>query len=584
MKKIFQHHFVVSFTLFLCAFLPASGLNAQADYWDGVHTDKEYFDSLYTAQSETFTAHFEISFVAILEEEERKEYSAITSIPARKEYIERYWKKANPNPMLLQNDRLLDFIERRTYVIEHYPLDRPPYHDDRGTYFLKYGEPTDRFTDGGGRKSVRFFMDTMMYQYMAALYRGFPPPREYLVYANETWIYRNISADFIIHFVKKGSGYKEVNSITEALQTGIGKNAAWYWSDMFKERAHLAPTMNRTAVELERYENELRNSALFGRSSLSSTDLYIPDKQIRTQKIQYESELAFEKTDPPGSIYYPVQARNEVPIFSDVAQFRDTNNKTRLEVALLSPLTEHYDNSIAVDTLNFVNIRYEGILRDLNFDQLAKSQSSVIIPAEMLEYNSLPNGVGMISISALPQQGDITFQVYNTNNGKTGYVHDTLSVRDFSGDDLMLSDVQYFKRIESQDDQRIYHTVIRQDTELIPYPFVEIDCTKPLICYFEIYNLLNTVVSKKYIVEFKVITHTRSKSVIKKIARFFRGSSNVSLSTTHERIVSGDTSVEQYAIDLSELPSGAYQLEISVTDSKNKSVTARISKPLILAR
>ncbi len=63
--------------------------------------------------------------------------------------IRLFWESLNPTPGTRYNERLLEHWERIAYAREHYDRrDNPPYGtDDRGPYYVRYGEP-DRQVDG----------------------------------------------------------------------------------------------------------------------------------------------------------------------------------------------------------------------------------------------------------------------------------------------------------------------------------------------------------------------------------------------------------------------------------------------------
>lgn len=554
----------------------------QETYWEDITTEKQFYDSMYAASDSVFTNLYEFPFLLTVSDSVQALYKAEDSINERRAFIRQYFNKMNPNPLLLENDFVLDFIRRLRYNFDRYYRDEAPFFDDRGKYFLKFGEPTDKYTDSGGRKICRFLSDRFIHQFLGELYRGLPPPQYYEAYANETWAYRNISTDFVIHFVKAGSYYEEVDDIGDALQTGIGKNAAWYWSDLFQARGYLTPAMTRTSIELQRHEIELKNAAGSGIAALSSSDILVPDKPIRTQRMLHEQELVFEKVDMPVSIFYPVNADNLINLYHDIAQFRGPDGKTRVEITMLSPLREHMLIDNPLDNEGFLNLRYEALVRDIELNTVAQESYDSKLKRDFLSQMEYPNTLGTAELEIPAESADITLQVLNINNRAAGYVKLPVAVRDFSNPELTISDIRLYKQVTAEIRSMITGEVLQPGDTIIPYPFRQIDISAPLHCYFEIYNIMNSITSGRYHVDFSLITDTEAEGILSKFRRFISRGKKISLSAKHERLVTEDSVREQFAVDLSEIPPGSYLLEISVKDAADNSVTAAVVKPVVL--
>jgi len=108
--------------------------------------DSAYLWLLRECSQDVFRKTFEYPFVALLNEDLKKEYHQLQDLEQKKSYITYYWKKNNPNPLLEENEYLLNFIKRYYYVKKNFSTPKPPYFDDRGAYYLKYGKPTTRIT------------------------------------------------------------------------------------------------------------------------------------------------------------------------------------------------------------------------------------------------------------------------------------------------------------------------------------------------------------------------------------------------------------------------------------------------------
>ncbi|MGH7602333.1 MAG: hypothetical protein ACREOI_38695, partial [bacterium] len=93
---------------------------------DSIKTEKEYLAALRSADERTFQNEFEKEFLLLLDAQQAQEYDSLSTLDTRKAYIEQYWKAANPNPLLPENDWLLDVLKRRAYARENFPAPEPP--------------------------------------------------------------------------------------------------------------------------------------------------------------------------------------------------------------------------------------------------------------------------------------------------------------------------------------------------------------------------------------------------------------------------------------------------------------------------
>ena len=551
-------------------------------YWYSIKNEKQYFDSLFTADEITFQREFEYPFLFLLKEKQRNSYLGIDSLVERKLFIESYWKKMNPNPILPENDWLLAFINRCTYVKKFFSSAKPPFFDDRGKYYIKYGKPTDRYQDSGGRKTVRLFKNPGVYQYFSRLYNGFPPNMYYWTYPNESWVYRNMGQDFIIHFVKEGEDFHEVKSLTKAFSTGIAKNVAWYWNDLIQYRAHLTPSMTRIANNLLQLENEIIIAAQSGIKRSATRSKMLPHRKIFEQKAIFEAEVIMNKRNAPLFVHYPIQAINELNFFSDIVQYRGPDDSTKVDIVILSPLKKNILSDKFPSQLDTISVEFQCLIQDLKGAPMTRVKKKAKFPLNFFRVENFFNVVGHLVFNVLPQQGDLTLQIKEMNNGSIGFSRQVINIRDFSSKNLMISDIQFFKKITKANLQQVLPVMEKQNVMVAPYPYKKIRKSLPLFCYFEIYNLQSAGVTDEYEVELKVYTDKKSRGVFKKLIKWLIGAKDVSISIIHTRPVTNENVQEFMAIDFSNLANGKYRFEITVADKKNKNIVASVQKEIII--
>ncbi len=96
-------------------------------------------------------------------------------------YLLSLWKKRDPNPITPENERLTEHIWRLVYVMNYFKRGEDLF-DDRGKWYIKFGQPDDRLV---------YF------------------PSSFNSYAKETWIYNSINPDLLVTFIDKGYGFIE---------------------------------------------------------------------------------------------------------------------------------------------------------------------------------------------------------------------------------------------------------------------------------------------------------------------------------------------------------------------------------------
>ncbi|MFQ5640669.1 MAG: GWxTD domain-containing protein, partial [bacterium] len=254
---------------------------------DTLMTEREYYSRLQAADEETFKQDFENYFLFLLNAEQKKAYEGLHSLGEKKAVIQYYWTDYNPNPLFPENDWLLEFNRRVLYAKKHYRRKSPPYVDDRGKYYIKYGEPFGRFVDAGGLVSLVNYDDDFRIRSRHATppdlssnddpvkkYGGGGQKKKstsirnkddrfsipYWTLPNETWSYENIQPNFVVYFVRDGASYRQVRSIYDAVtdrhavRNAIGatdSNLEYFiWRDMIGKRDHISPALARAVLPM----------------------------------------------------------------------------------------------------------------------------------------------------------------------------------------------------------------------------------------------------------------------------------------------------------------------------------------------
>lgn len=548
---------------------------------DSIQTERQYFTALRAADSTTFQSDFEAEFLLLLNRTLQQSYDSLDTIAGRKAVIEYYWKARNPDPLLPENERLRDHLHRREFARQNFPADTPPYFDDRGKYYVKYGKPVVRFEDPGGPRRVSFFSSANY----RAIENQYPykggPEQNYAVTANESWAYSNVARDFVVHFIRDGPTYREIESLTEALASHQRKNLSWQWSDLIKQRSAISPFLGQLAQQIERSESAVISAAANPqRLGLLRAELQSLGERLLEVERAGADEAGKIRRDLPATTSEPDKALNRLAFQETIAQFRGANGHTRVEITFLAPLKKNFVDQLDPLAGDTIAVEFAWMLRDENLDSLAARRSENIFPAKWAALENLPNAVGHMSFLSPPQRVELALQVQSRRFQRLGYTKRALTIRDFSGSQLMLSDPRFFTEIRTEQQSHILPMVEKQNLLLAPYPHLKVRKRVPLLCYFEIYNLRAAGITESYEITYRIISSNLHESLFKKISRLLTGGKETAVSISQTQPVMDDTAQELIALDLANLARGAHRLEVTVADARNANLKASVEKEI----
>ncbi len=235
-------------------------------------------------------------------------------------------------------------------------------------------------------------------------------------------------------------------------------------------------------------------------------------------------------------------------------------------------------NTAFNDTLN---VEYACLLADRMFNPIIKDKMSKRFPVKLGTQRGLENTVGKVSVFARSQDGEMTLQVKDLNTGKIGYQKQPVSIRDFSGGDLMISDIQLLTEVTDSTFEKVLPVFKKEGRNVAPYPYLGIKKSCPAFCYYEIYNLRRSIASGEYEIDFTV-KMIQGQGIFKKLAAWLGGKKKGSISLAHTRTVDEDTVHELIGVDFSNLDSGEYQLVITVKDALNAHIRASVQKNILI--
>ncbi|MFO7891832.1 MAG: GWxTD domain-containing protein [bacterium] len=584
-RKIFQDTLLILIVIntIYCSVPAKAGTTIQKK-------DSAYLWLLKECNQEVFTKTFEHPFLALLNKALEEEYLDLDNLEQKKTYIEYFWKKHNPNPLSDENEYLQNFLKRCDYVKEHFSCEEPPYFDDRGTYYLKYGEPTVRITQHPQSKYADIFKDETVRNFLGSIIynwkigKPFIPVR-YSVRGNETWVYQFVKDDkqseLVLHFVDEGSCYREVKSLDKAIISPRKIRLRYfYWADLLKERAAEAQSRAIFDIceEIWSFENDIDIAAYNGDVISGMHDVHNPHKKLLHIDNKLQLELEKKKSNVPEIVFTPEKAVQELLFYYDIVQFKGSQDATNLFINYFIPVSDNFISDTAQHQIDTVLLQYGCLFENEKLQQVVRAGYEKSYSLQKFSRINLPYLIGNMNVSLLPKEGRITLQVEDEETRRKGFIKQDMHLRDFSTQQLCLSDIQFSQEIKDSLYREFAPVRHLRGISVIPYPYNKIDREQQLFCYFEIYNIKTGGIRSQYEVSFEVTTDREKQGIVKNAARLFRKSTDNSISMQHIRAVEKNDSQELIGIDFSNLKKGFYVLSIRVTDTDNPGISAEVRR------
>jgi GWxTD domain-containing protein len=478
-------------------------------YFEGVEKleDKEMLDYLYEEQKIILTS-FEVN-----------QFES-ASFLEKKNLFKKFWKQRDPDPSTTENERLMEHFRRIRFARENFHFTAPPYYDDRGKTYIKYGPPDDRYSSPVGTVPAK---------------------------DNESWTYESIARGLVFDFVSDGGYFHFVEDLTEAATPGYSYDSRLALAyQLYDQRSHLSQAYANLTVG-------------FSIDRLNS---------FHNQRIE-----ALEKY--PGEIYRHNYNARVFPFLTNWAQFRGDSNKTRIEFYTAFPGLVMEFNKVDTGYVNYTDF-YIDIL-DSNFNSRTNLRERYSIVLDTVLNLETRHFLLQNNFQLSPGSYQAAFVMNNVDQSIKGVQKKNMYVKDFFSDRLLLSDIQLSSRI-SGNINHLNQSIVKNDLSIIPYPFSRVMKSKPIHLYFEIYNLtLDDENKTKYEISYILKTLRAERNLWQKtiggISRLFSNKDKSIISTTVNREGDSDTAFEYISFDLQNLERGLTELRIKVTDQISQQST-----------
>ena len=445
----------------------------------------------------------------LMTDQEKSEYK--NAPLARKGFIfKKFWTIRDPSPGSVENERLIEHYRRIRFVREHFHFTAPPYYDDRGRIYIKLGEPD--------------------YRYVA-------PVTEFAFYGSESWSYENIYKGLVFDFVENGGVYRLVEDLREAAGPAAGAtNRLAVAEALYEQRSHISNSYTKLSTNFD--ETRLNEYIISRNQAIIAT--------------------------PPEVYRHPVEVK-PLPLVYRMAQFRGEYRKTNLEIYFgISGNSLSFKKND--EKVYYADLEYSVVAIDSLFNDAVNIREQTKL--ETKEFSSKKSKNFVLREVAKLEQGDywINLLVKAPDSKSSALIKKNIAVRDFSGSNLNLSDIQLSLQIKPAE-ATSSPQYVKHDLNIVPYPFFSIYRGTAIFIYYEIYNLkYKEQAEVDYNIEYKIETLKPEESFWSKFGNIFSSSKHPIISLTEERKGDSSTAIEYIAFDLNKLSYGLNKLTVIVTD------------------
>lgn len=450
---------------------------------------------------------------AMMSPDDRRKYQE-SPPESRGRLLAEWWDLNDPDIISWNNELLMEHMRRIEYSKRAFTDNTERGYDDRGKIYIQFGAPEKQFSGTGySDENIR---------------------------ENESWLYSEIDDNLCFDFVSYDGQYQQVNDL---------RSASYSMDDEID-------------VAKKLYRNRRKMDGIYGLigSAAANTTRYFTANLISV--FGPVREKAVKQT---ANFYYAKKHESKpVEISSNYVQFRGSGGKTVVEIHSAVPLidldlpdTGSIPVYVGIAAMDSTGNREDEIHRHY-MTQRSDRDSSLIV----LESLHLKPGKSLIGVA-----------VEQALSGKYGNLQREFTIRNFSADNLMISDLRIRSgKLDFQTDLKTSGDI----QGMPPYPYSFVRKTVPLLIYFEVYNLdTNEFGNTHYLIEYKVSKLKTEPGSIGKmfsgLKRAVTGAKDELVFDSKERTGDKKPAQELISIDLSNIPEGEVLFTLNVMDRFNGS-------------
>lgn len=479
---------------------------------------------------------------SVLTPREREEFLSLDE-SGRRSFRAHYWGTRDPDPKTAANERLLEHFIRIAYARLEFGQQDWPW-DPRGDFYVRYGPPDIR--TGRGRPFAAELIDDDV---------------EFVLNRR----------DFEVSMGLNPEAMADISGVDISTSDRVGFVGA---SNQSADTGAAASSGGRVP---ERWIYPARGIDIVFEDPIGRGRYLLTSDRHRLLVTQMESLLpTVSEEEEKIEIIDPMDS---------VVTFKGSDGKTLVEYAF-ALLPDEFGAFRSV-TGSYATIDVEVNLYSETWDLVAetseKSRRLRTIP--QIQINGIPLFVDVTRMEVAPGTYRLTTMLLDPETGKRATAEEIVDLPDYSGSDLMVSNILPAVMITQVGPGRT-GTFIRNDLEVLPLPGRVLQADQPLFIYYEIYNLTKDQFGgTDYEVAYSVAEAPQNQALA---TRLFQGLASLVGAGKKRAIItssvsSGGISNDVYTyleIDLSGLQPMTYEVTLTVTDT----LTGKTATSVLLFR
>ena len=483
-----------------------------------------------------------------------------------------FWNARDSNPVTVVNERLVEHYRRIMFARHHFSQGQHPY-DRRGEIYVRYGAPEDRrgdvhIADRNAYRSASFSDDPVV-----------DAVRE----QNDRYGYRlRVDRGRLTIVPPEGMTEEEINDAGGLLAGGIVASSGQL--TMQHERKLMGHGYATESWVYVRYGLELFFVDQFGGGRFDypwGNLLTSPEEMVRQEQFS-PRRLAEELIAGAPEEYLHDLGGEQLEYAFDAVSFRADNGATELDLSYSIPVWQFGDVSDGQGIRT--RLEHQVTLRDsamsprfthaFGFGPFDRPKRKMAESHVKVPVYTLPE-----SVVAPPGSFTMAVQVRDESSQKIGVYRRPVTLSDYSGDKLLISDLKLATLITPSGVQGPF---VRKGLNITPNPGRLYIRENPVYVYYEIYNLATDPAGKT---EYEILYEISPRGGSARpswSARRQRDMQTVLMAFSGEGFTTEDR--EYTSLDTSGLPAGEYVLTVTFTDLNAGSNVTRSANFLVMER
>ena len=489
-------------------------------------------------------------------------------IEERAAYIRAFWQRRDPTPATPENEWLVEHIRRIMYARRHFFSSRGPW-DRRGEIYIRYGHPAH----WSRSDNVRFEIDPEVVRVKERLLMSLTDDARKELIANIQRIRTSVRQPG----EKVGPGFEGTVGLTDFENVDYGPRVNARGSPPQVVRGRITSDMPLSHRDAGIGTDHSRGYPLFPVDGDKPWEYWI------YPEVNGGIEIVFTSLARGGDFDYPIPSsiraeardnavvwnrrrpedivnravarepslldlrRETLDFYADMADFRGKQRQTRLEIYYSLPVSEQPETTQYERGLALFDTTWTPIFQKVEPLSNISDQTDIIVDRLVVD---IPPGRYYLGV-----------QVHDTAGNRLGTQKQAIEVESYTGDGLMLSDIELANRIEEQEADSL---------NIIPQPSKSFAAGQPVAIYYEIYGLTkDTFGQTRYQMHYRIAPaqgQAPAVRVLQSVGKLLGIVSEKEFTVSYEQVGETESELSYLEIDVTDSTQGMYELEVKISD------------------